>query len=252
MVKRKLTPAEAINEALAAINIGRIEKAKKIHDALVSLNSPALSPQIQRLKTRIAKHEEALFDRAHNRQASPTLERALELYEKNKFNESAQMCKDLILQDNNSADAWNVLGAASIRALHHKEAADAFKRALAIEPRRADLHLNYGSALEKLGDIKRAISACQKAVKLQPTLSEAHCVLGHAYRRKNENSKAIKAYKKSLSLRPGFAASMDGLSDVYMKIGKRTLSLDLRAQAEGLIAFGPGKNIKILETIDDA
>ena len=38
---------------------------------------------------------------------------------------------------------------------------------------------------------------------------------------------------------------MDGLSEVYMTIGKRTQSLDLRAQAEGLIEFGPGKNINI-------
>ena len=138
------------------------------------------------------------------------------------------MCKDLLLQDNKLVDAWNILGAASLRALQHKEAADAFKKALAIAPRRADLHLNYGSTLEKLGDIERAILACQKAINLQPTLSEAHCVIGHAYRRKSENSKAIKAYKKSLSLRPGFAASMDGLSEVYMTIGKRTQSLDLR------------------------
>ena len=69
------------------------------------------------------------------------------------------MCKDLLLQDNKLVDAWNILGAASLRALQHKEAADAFKKALAIAPRRADLHLNYGSTLEKLGDIERACSA---------------------------------------------------------------------------------------------
>ena len=74
MVKRKLTPTEAINEALAAINNGRIEKAKKIHTALVSLNSPALTAEIQQLTTRLAKHKETFSAKADSRQPAPTLE----------------------------------------------------------------------------------------------------------------------------------------------------------------------------------
>ncbi len=59
----------------------------------------------------------------------------------------------------------------------HDLAADAFARAVALAPDRADLHYNLGTALRIVGDFSGAERALEHAVSLQPRLYKAHSVL---------------------------------------------------------------------------
>ncbi len=60
----------------------------------------------------------------------------------------------------------------------HQEALELYERAIALEPRRADLHAGLGVALLRLGETEQAEVACEEALALDPEQAVALLNLG--------------------------------------------------------------------------
>jgi tetratricopeptide (TPR) repeat protein len=108
--------------------------------------------------------------------------------------------------------AHNSLGNA-LRATGQVDAAIAcFEKAIDLDPKYADPHLNLGALLcDDKRDYERAIACFQKAINLDPKDAMAHANLGNARRANGQVDAAVACYNKAIKLDPTLAKAHNGL-----------------------------------------
>jgi tetratricopeptide (TPR) repeat protein len=123
-----------------------------------------------------------------------------------------------------TAAHWYQLGV-DLEAAAPAEAADAYRRALALDKRHADAHVNLGRLLAEDGKLPQAIEHYEKALFLDPKHSTAAFNLGIAYEDQGKRAQAIAAYERALASEPNFADAHFNLSRLYEQAGKRTAAI---------------------------
>jgi tetratricopeptide (TPR) repeat protein len=93
--------------------------------------------------------------------------------------------------------AWNALTAGQAHA-----AADAFREAIAADPKNARLHLGAGMAASLERRDAEAKDALERALALDPRLMQARALLGQIQRRMGDISVAIRTYETLLAMTP--------------------------------------------------
>ena len=103
---------------------------------------------------------------------------------------------------NSREDAYraNNIGVALLEQFKYKEAADAFRRALQIEPGLALARINLGIALFNVPDLPAAQKELQAAIALAPSAPQPHYVLGLLAKTQNRPEEAIAAFQKVLGI----------------------------------------------------
>src|ERR671918_798223 len=90
----------------------------------------------------------------------------------------------------------NNIGVALLEQFKHKEAADAFKRALQLEPGLALARINLGIALFNVPDLPGAQRELQSAIAATPNAPQPHYVLGLLAKLQNKPVEAIASFQK--------------------------------------------------------
>jgi Tfp pilus assembly protein PilF len=90
----------------------------------------------------------------------------------------------------------------AIREGRHQDAADAFARALDIEPRDPSLHMGAGLAAFLLGQSTTARLSLQRALSLAPSLTPASLLLGDLLYKNSDIAGAIQVYEAALPYAP--------------------------------------------------
>jgi tetratricopeptide (TPR) repeat protein len=103
----------------------------------------------------------------------------------------ARRRKDEALECNNRGVALYYRGAL-------EAAADAFKRAVELEPEYAEAHNNLGLALSRLGREPEAVEAFQKALTLDPRMGEAYNNLGFLYHTSAQFDRAAEMFGQAI------------------------------------------------------
>src|SRR3954451_11265788 len=96
----------------------------------------------------------------------------------------------------------NNLGVALLEQFKYKEAADAFRRALQLEPGLVVARINLGIALFNIPDLPAAQKELQAAIQGVPTAPQPHYLLGLAAKTQNHPEEAIASFKKVLRVDP--------------------------------------------------
>ncbi len=147
------------------------------------------------------------------------------------------------------ADAFNLLGLALALVGRQSEALHALDRALTLNPRYVEAHLNRAVLLNELGRLEEAQSAFSAASELGQAdasgfpamvgnrLANAHLRLGHDYRAAGALDDAIAQYRRALELRPGFADVRLALGRALVERGRHQ---DAIAVLDELLAKRPG------------
>ncbi len=106
--------------------------------------------------------------------------------------------------DPKAADVYNNLGVA-LRAQGKGEAAVAcYKRSLALRPGDAGAYSNMGNALCELGRLAEAEESLLKALELTPDLPGLHYNLGLVLRNKGQSEDSLACFDRALELNPNF------------------------------------------------
>ena len=108
---------------------------------------------------------------------------------------------------------WEMLKAGRAR-----EAAEAFRAAIAADRGFATAHLGLGVACASLGQDDEAIAAFRQAIRLRPGYVEAHYNLGVALDRTSRLDEARAAFEAALELRPGDANALFNLGRVHGRL----------------------------------
>lgn len=114
----------------------------------------------------------------------------------------------------------NVLGISLEGQQKFAEAAESYRKALALDPKVAEIHFNLGVVLSNLGKLPEAIASYRKAVALKPNLAVAYFNLGIALQELGKLEEAVPNYRKVLALDPNFFEAYGNLGAVLQQQGK--------------------------------
>jgi len=122
---------------------------------------------------------------------------------------------------------------------HHRagrlsQAAEAYRGALALEPRCADIHNNLGLVLAGLGQPEAAIAAYRRAAALRPDFHEANFNLGLALADAGKPDEAARAFLRARTLMPDFAPTHYNLGNAQRALGRLDAAIASYRQAIAL------------------
>jgi tetratricopeptide (TPR) repeat protein len=109
----------------------------------------------------------------------------------------------------------NNIGVALLEQFKHKEAADAFKRALQLEPGMALARINLGIALFNLPDLPAAQKELRAAAALAPAAPQPQYLLGLLAKTQNRSEEAIASFQKVLRIDGNDVGANVNLGQLY-------------------------------------
>ncbi|MGY6277077.1 tetratricopeptide repeat protein [Methylomonas sp. MgM2] len=168
-----------------------------------------------------------------------------QLYQNGRAPLAEAQAKALLARFPKSLAVLNLLGMCLQVQGKLREAADSFRKMLALDPRIAEIHFNLGAINTQLNDVKAAIGCYRKALQLKPDLTVAHFNLGALLQQQNQLQDAGKHYQQAVAQQPGFyeawanwgtvlqlAGDLSGAENCYRK------ALNLKADARGYCNLG--------------
>jgi tetratricopeptide (TPR) repeat protein len=135
------------------------------------------------------------------------------------YTSAAALLADTVERSPNSAYALNQLGQYELAANHAAVAQDYFRRALAIDPTRAQTHLNLGAYYESIGDSDRALGEYLTILRRDLFDISARCGVARMLAAKGDATTAIDQYQKVLAARPDYEPVLNDLAALYVDIG---------------------------------
>ena len=112
-----------------------------------------------------------------------------------------------------------------------QEAADAYRKAVQLDPNNAQWQYNLSLALAKLGDREGQKTALERALDIDPNVAATHNDLGLLCLSEQNLESAEKEFRAALEINPKFAEAQNNLGVVYSKQGKDSEALALFRQA---------------------
>ena len=109
----------------------------------------------------------------------------------------------------------NNIGVALLEQYKHKEAADAFKRALQLDPGLTLARINLGIALFNMPDLAPAQRELQSAATAAPNAPQPHYLLGLLAKAQNRAPEAIASFQKVLAIDPQDVGANVNLGQLY-------------------------------------
>ena len=142
------------------------------------------------------------------------------LYSEARYEEALAKTRALIAIHYNLPLLHNLAGAIHKALGQSHQAIGSFRRAIALQPERAEAHNNLGEALSRIGRHEDAITCLAQAMALKPDFAEAHNNLGVALAALGRHREAIGSFRRAVALRPRYAAALNGLGEALTRCGE--------------------------------
>ncbi|HXE55102.1 MAG TPA: tetratricopeptide repeat protein [Tepidisphaeraceae bacterium] len=170
--------------------------------------------------------------------SSRTLQTAANLHRAGRVVEAEKMCRDVLAQSPDQADAWHLLGLLEQQTGRAAQAEQSIRRAIHLNPAGANYHCNLALVLAGQGRMEEALAELQTAVKLEPRLSEAHNNIGNLLKERGQLDQAIAAYRSALEANESNRQAWHNLGDALRELGRldESIAAYQRALAIGATA----------------
>jgi predicted TPR repeat methyltransferase len=162
--------------------------------------------------------------------------KGLDLYRKEKYNQSLYYFNESIEINPTFAEAWYGKGIALFEQGKYDEAIKAYNESIEINPTYAEAWYGKGVALSEQGKYDEAIKAYSESIEINPTFAEAWYGKYLALFEQGKYDEAIKAYNKSIEINP---------SALYHKVKAYNKSIEINLSALHNKVKAYNKSIKI-------
>ncbi len=133
--------------------------------------------------------------------------------------------RQLLATNPQSAEVYNLLGAASIDAGQFDQAGEYLATALRINPQLAAAHDNLGLCLLAQQKPEDAAASFGRAVALDPRNAQTHCNLANALWHTGASSAAIEAWRQATNIAPEFARAHFELAGALAHAGQTAAAI---------------------------
>ncbi len=171
-----------------------------------------------------------LQQKSQNGRVAVTPDKAIELagklYTDARYPHAEEVCRQILKQNPDQADAHNILGVALNAQGKTKEAVQMLKRAIKLAPQAASFHANLGEVERQRGNNVDARTAFRKAIELDPRNAPAHNNIGIIHYDRKEFADAAAAYRQAIAINPKFAEAHNNLGNALMALGDRDAAIN--------------------------
>jgi Flp pilus assembly protein TadD len=141
------------------------------------------------------------------------------LCDEQRFREAAESFRKVIALRPTDLRAHIGLGAMLQEAGELQAATEEYVRILQAEPGCAEAYTNLGMVCQELGDLGLAIELQRQAVALAPEMAEAHNNLGSALSKQGNSEEALDCFRRVLALKADHAGAQFNIGHVYANRG---------------------------------
>ncbi len=187
-----------------------------------------------------------------------TFNRAIAAYKAGRLAEAEQLCRQIVALRRDHFDAAHVLAVVQAAQGKHEAALASYDRALALQPRNADVLSNRGNSLLAAGRAEEALASYDRALAARPDFVAALSNRGSALERLGRLDEAVASYDAALKLQPDFADALYNRGNALKALRHYEEAL---ASYERLLALRPrhadalnnrGQVLKELQRYDEA
>ena len=143
------------------------------------------------------------------------LTEAVEHYNAGRLDEAVRLCRAILAREPDQTETNHLLGVIWFKQGRTAEAREALARATRSPRASAEMHNNYGAVLNVLGAFDQAAEAFKRALGLDPNYPWALNNLGCIYRDTKRPEAAIEAFRRAVALKPDFAEAEANLRSAY-------------------------------------
>jgi tetratricopeptide (TPR) repeat protein len=129
-----------------------------------------------------------------------TLDSAIEQVQSGNLLQAEKLCRKILTQKPDSADALHFLGLIYYQRGQRESAISYIKKALQIDPDYADAYNNLGNIFQEANQLDRAMACYREALKLNPHSAKTYYNLGLCLQNTGHPERAIEYYEKALKL----------------------------------------------------
>jgi len=140
---------------------------------------------------------------------------------------------------------WANIGAGYLDLGRTPEAEQAFRTALALNPRHAEAHIGMGNAYIRQGLREKAAQAFGQAVEAAPRSAQARNALGAALAELGRIPEALARYREALELQPDYADPYFNMGIDLLAVGRRAEGLEALRRAA--LLGHPGAQAKLAQ-----
>jgi tetratricopeptide (TPR) repeat protein len=151
--------------------------------------------------------------------------------------EAAEAYRKILALRPESAEAHNNLGNVLVAQSKFDDAAAHYERAVAINPSLFQAYNNLGNVFRQQGKLDQAAASLTRALAINPHFPEALNGLGNTLKDQSKLDQAVAQYERAIALRPDYAEAHNNLGSVFKDQGKLDQAT---SQFERAVALKPG------------
>jgi tetratricopeptide (TPR) repeat protein len=146
------------------------------------------------------------------------------------FSAAVEEFRQAVQENPRSAEAYNSLGTALVRAREFDDGIRAYEKAVELNANFVPAELNLENVVRQRGTNSSILGVRRAALRRQPNSAIAHALLGHALSFSDRASEATVELRKAIELAPDLAIAHFFLGQVLRQMGDLSSSVDqLRA-----------------------
>ena len=199
-----------LSDAKKLLKKGEKDKAQRIYLSILEV-----FPKNLQAKKGLKELEEQSKKIKNNKLSKEQLNSVVSLIQSGETKNAIESLNNLIKSYPNVPILFNLMGVSLNSILQYDKAAEAFLKAVQINPDYAEAFYNLGSSQKKLGKLEAAILSFKRAIEIKPNYLDAYNNLGNIYKDLDRINEAIDSYEWAISYGPEYVLAYINLALLY-------------------------------------
>ena len=157
--------------------------------------------------------------------------RLAQAYQQKQYHKVIEQGQKLLSSATNSAELYNLMGAAYNRLEQFPMAVQSYRQAIKIDPKFLDAYNNLGNCLKLHHNLAEAETAYRQALKISPTHADANYNLGILLSEQDNDDAAVTYYLRAIAAQPDHVQAHSNLGVIYKNQGNIDAALGHYSEA---------------------